>query len=63
MQNRDNEPHGVKGFVLYEGLDFAILCAFDKPYVGTLKSLGTRAALRNSALCAWMRTPQKMDMY
>eukprot|EP00667_Euglena_gracilis_P024427 EG_transcript_28099 len=40
VQNRDNEPHGVKGFVLYEGLDFAILCAFDKPYVGTLKSLG-----------------------
>ena len=39
VTNRDNEPRGVRGLVLYEGVDCVALCGFDNPYVGAHKSM------------------------
>ena len=39
VTNRDNEPRGVRGLVLYEGADCVALCGFDNPYVGSHKSM------------------------
>eukprot|EP00906_Rhabdomonas_costata_P027402 RCo038923 len=36
--NRDNEPRGVQGIVLYEGEDFVACMAFSNPYVGSCKT-------------------------